>query len=1045
MSVLKYFLLLVLILLLPFNPIAQTLFRSGTFLHHSTGLNIWGPNGSSTSIPQEISNYNTLHGYTGSGAVTMGQQWWPSGGNNEWEYWHRIFDNEVAGLNIFSVMNNNKIVVIKSCFPSSEMTGIGQPSDTLTPTVKSIYNHKWHWRNIVAVMASRPQNFFAIWTNAPHVQGNTNPAAAALAKQFTTWAKDTLAQGLDPEMGAFPPNIYVFHYFSKLTDANGYQLPQYAVSSSDSHPNGTATALVAPQFVNEIFNAAIAYEGGATLSVTPSTRNVTAPAGSTTFSVVSTTAWTAQSNAGWCTVTPSGTGNGTLTATYTANTGTTSRTATITVSATGAGSQTVTVVQAGVAATLSVAPSSQNVTAVAGSTAFTITSNTSWNAQSNAGWCTVTPSGTGNGTLTATYTANTGTTSRTATITVSATGAGNQMVTVVQSGNGVTLSVTPSSQNVTAAAGSTAFTVASNTSWTAQSNAGWCTVTPSGNGNGTLTATYTTNTGTTSRTATITVSATGAGNQTVTVVQAGTTVILTITPSNQSVPASSGNTSFTITSNSGWIAQSNAGWCVVTPSGTGNGTLTASYTENVSISSRMALITVSSSGASDLTVTVTQAGAVITLSVTPSSQNVSSAAGSAEFVVASNTSWTAQTGAGWCTVTSSGTGNGTISANYSENSGTTSRTAVIIVSAPGAANQTVTLMQLGSDPALAVSPVNQDVSAAAGETPYTVTSNVAWTAQSDAGWCSVTPSGNGNGALIADYSQNTDNSTRVATITISAAGTADQSVTLTQAGATITLLVSPANQNVSNTAGTTHFTVVSNSGWTVQSDADWCTVTPSGSGNGTIIATYTENEVTESRVASITVSVAGFSDQTVTVLQFGAPPVLQVSPPGQQVPAESGTVDFTVSSNTDWTVHSDALWCMATPSGTGDGTIIAAYLENHSTDDRIANLKVTAQGMSPVFVTVLQSGLVTGVRQHDPAGVRIYPNPTEGQIYLDIENTGNESILVTISDATGRVVYQSSSRGRLSEKIDLSGNGKGLYNVGVSFGKSVSVRRILLR
>ncbi|MFH1119964.1 MAG: BACON domain-containing carbohydrate-binding protein [Bacteroidota bacterium] len=323
-----------LLLILPFFAVSQTLFRTGTFLHHSTGLNIWGPNGSATSIPQETANYNAVHGYTGTSEVDINEQWWPSGGDNEWEFWHRIFDNEVPGLSINSVMNNNKIVVIKSCFPSSEMTATGQASDTLTPTTKSVYNHKWHWRNIISVMASRPQNFFAIWTNAPHVQGATNPIAAGLSKKFTTWAKDTLAMGLDPEFGAFPPNVYVFHYFSKLTDANGYELPQYAISNSDSHPNGNATALVAPQFVNEIFNAAIAYEAGNGLSVTPASQAVSASAGSVNFNVVTNNAWSATSSQPWCTVTSAGSGSGVLTATFNENHAT-ARSVTITVSSAG--------------------------------------------------------------------------------------------------------------------------------------------------------------------------------------------------------------------------------------------------------------------------------------------------------------------------------------------------------------------------------------------------------------------------------------------------------------------------------------------------------------------------------------------------------------------------------------------------------------------------------------------------------------------------------------------------------------------------------------
>ncbi|PKO95150.1 MAG: hypothetical protein CVU14_12355, partial [Bacteroidetes bacterium HGW-Bacteroidetes-9] len=71
---------LFLFLIVPFFVSSQTLFRSGKFLHHSTGLNIWGPNSSSTSILQEIAIYNTNNGYTGTNAVSMGEQWFPSGG-----------------------------------------------------------------------------------------------------------------------------------------------------------------------------------------------------------------------------------------------------------------------------------------------------------------------------------------------------------------------------------------------------------------------------------------------------------------------------------------------------------------------------------------------------------------------------------------------------------------------------------------------------------------------------------------------------------------------------------------------------------------------------------------------------------------------------------------------------------------------------------------------------------------------------------------------------------------------------------------------------
>jgi hypothetical protein len=111
-------------------------------------------------------------------------------------------------------------------------------------------------------MEKHSDRFFAIWTNAPLEVASTTTSAANFSKLFCKWAKDTLAKGLDPDFGPFPANVYVFDFFSKTTDPNGMLQTQYRTSQGDSHPNGLATDLIAPQFVNEIFDAAIAYETG---------------------------------------------------------------------------------------------------------------------------------------------------------------------------------------------------------------------------------------------------------------------------------------------------------------------------------------------------------------------------------------------------------------------------------------------------------------------------------------------------------------------------------------------------------------------------------------------------------------------------------------------------------------------------------------------------------------------------------------------------------------------------------------------------------------
>ncbi|MBE0648187.1 MAG: T9SS type A sorting domain-containing protein [Bacteroidales bacterium] len=191
---------------------------------------------------------------------------------------------------------------------------------------------------------------------------------------------------------------------------------------------------------------------------------------------------------------------------------------------------------------------------------------------------------------------------------------------------------------------------------------------------------------------------------------------------------------------------------------------------------------------------------------------------------------------------------------------------------PHSGIQTGSFTAVGAPPpSLTVTPSNQNVSAEAGSTSFSVTSNSAWNTSSDKTWCTVSPtSGNGNGTITANYSENTTTATRVATITITVAGLSPQMVTVTQNGAALTLMVSPENQDVTSSSGSTMFDVTTNTNWTAMSDASWCTVSPSGTGNGTITATYTENPSANSRMAEITVTGDGILTEKVTVTQEGS-------------------------------------------------------------------------------------------------------------------------------------------------------------------------------
>jgi plastocyanin len=81
---------------------------------------------------------------------------------------------------------------------------------------------------------------------------------------------------------------------------------------------------------------------------------------------------------------------------------------------------------------------------------------------------------------------------------------------------------------------------------------------------------------------------------------------------------------------------------------------------------------------------------------------------------------------------------------------------------------------------LAVEPDNRDVSAEAGSTTFSVSSNAAWTAESDSDWCVTASAGDGDGTIEVDYEANTGSETRIATITVSLSEDDYVEVTVTQ-------------------------------------------------------------------------------------------------------------------------------------------------------------------------------------------------------------------------------------------------------------------------
>ncbi len=578
----------------------------------------------------------------------------------------------------------------------------------------------------------------------------------------------------------------------------------------------------------------------------------------------------------------------------------------------------------GGAPSITISPSSQEVPASAGSTTFTVeTKNISSLVSGATLSAMATPSSwlllelaelSGSGstrtrTLTANYSANTGSSSRTATITVSyASGlipqlgdSAEDMVTVVQAGADPILSVDGLlRRDVPSSLGITTFTVSTNldtSQISVNDNATWLTTSLSGS---VLRANYNPNTGSSPRTATITVSG-GGLTEMLRVVQAGSASCgdATLNSNSGSFRVGRGNSYYRNNSSCSWRIDVPSGKIItlnfssfdtesmydvvkVYDGNSSSSDLLGSFSGSsvppsvVSSGDRMYVTFTTDEGTTrpGWSANYTSSPAP-SLSLSPSSRNVSSSRSSTTFTVNTNLSSSqirVSKDATWLTINLRGS---VLRANYSANTGSSQRTATITVSG-GGLTETVTVVQAGTAVAsfLSLNPLGKDVLSPASSTTFTVSTNLSHsqiTVNDNATWLTTGLSVDTR-TLTATYSSNTGSSPRTATITVSGGGLA-RTVTVVQAGTAVAsfLSLNPLGKDVLSPASSTTFTVstnLSHSQITVNDNATWLT-TGLSVDTRTLTANYSSNTGSSPRTATITVSGGGLA-RTVTVVQAGS-------------------------------------------------------------------------------------------------------------------------------------------------------------------------------
>ena len=523
--------------------------------------------------------------------------------------------------------------------------------------------------------------------------------------------------------------------------------------------------------------------------------------------------------------------------------------------------------------------------------------------------------------------------------------------------------------SVESAEQSITLSFSTNVAWSATVSADWLTISPSSGetGKNSVKVEVEENRTGQPRSATITISDKESTQKvSVTVRQEALKASLTVSPESLEFSANKGEEMLNVTSNTDWLITKDAEWITLdSDKGKGLATIAAGVTENTSLTSRTGTITVSTSdGSVKKTVSVRQSGADVIFTIDKNEFNVAAAGESFSVKVTHNIGYKINSMPDWVKQTNKTTSGNTDTFTFKAeaNTSTAAREGVIVFCNDNNECVPVTVKQTGANATLSVSPAELTFTAKAEAKSLNVTSNTAWTATSSASWAKINAaSGNGNAQVTVTAEENTAITQRSATITIKTAdGKASATVKVTQSAANVIFSVDKNEFNVAAAGESFSVKVTHNIGYKINSMPDWVKQTNKTTSGNTDTFTFKAeaNTSTAAREGVIVFCNDNNECVPVTVKQVGANATLSVSPASMTFTAKSESKTFTVTSNTDWTMTSDAAWVkLSATDGSGNAQVTVTAEENTATKQRIATITLkTKDGKTTATVKLSQNG-----------------------------------------------------------------------------------------
>ncbi len=245
------------------------------FLHHSTGGIIW--NGTKTSLASKVArrinnklseivskrahlpslfkNYNKDNKTNYHINEMYFPKEYPYGWNNYPFDYYNIWVKNAGGKPYLDeptleiLTKDYQIIIFKHCFPVSNIVEDQDAAD-INSNIKTLSNYKLQYLALRDKLHEFPNTKFIIWTGAIQVKSNITHESAQRAQDFFKWVINDWDLPND--------NIFLWDFNFLETEGGLYFKEEYALSSTNSHPNkkfaGKAVKLLFNRIIDVIEN-----------------------------------------------------------------------------------------------------------------------------------------------------------------------------------------------------------------------------------------------------------------------------------------------------------------------------------------------------------------------------------------------------------------------------------------------------------------------------------------------------------------------------------------------------------------------------------------------------------------------------------------------------------------------------------------------------------------------------------------------------------------------------------------------------------------------